>query len=138
MTCSTGSPATWPRTTGRPGSSRQTVEEAKVSARERAAALILMIPCLLGICGLHRIYLGRRGTGILMLILSALGPVLLLASAFAGGLLFPAREALAVLGLAPAVTVVLVIWELADLYRIAAGTMKDAQGRPVIRWRVEP
>ena len=72
-----------------------------VSSRSRLIALLLCF--FLGCFGAHRFYVGKTGTGVLMLLtLGGLG-----------------------------------IWMLVDLILIAAGSLRDKEGRRVYDW-LEP
>jgi hypothetical protein len=61
---------------------------------------------MLGFLGIHRFYVGKTGTGIIMVVLSA-----------------------TVIGL-----FVTSIWALVDLVMIVVGSFEDADGRPITEW----
>ncbi len=72
--------------------------------------LVALLLCLfLGTLGLHRIYIGRRQGGLLMLALSIIGAI------FSGGV----------------ITGLVTIWALVDLVCLCIGKLTDAQGRPL-------
>lgn len=72
--------------------------------------LVALLLCLfLGAWGVHRIYVGRTGSGILMLVVTLLG-----------------------FFLAGVPSVLMGLWALVDLIRIAIGSFTDANGAPLV------
>ena len=85
-----------------------------VSGKSRLAAALLAL--FLGWLGIHRFYLGKKGTAVVMLILGALG---LATVWFLIGIVF---------------FVAVGIWQLIDLVFSLAGIMKDGEGKLVKNW----
>ena len=76
--------------------------------------LIALLLCFfLGTLGLHRIYIGRRQGGLLMLGISILGGMT------------------TGLGVGGALLLLVEIWALVDLVCLCIGKLTDAQGRPL-------
>lgn len=72
--------------------------------------LVALLLCLfLGALGVHRIYVGRTGSGILMLVVTLLGSFL-----------------------AGVPSVLMGLWALVDLIRIAIGSFTDVNGAPLV------
>lgn len=75
-----------------------------MSTKSRAGALVLCF--LLGLLGVHRFYVGKTGTALLMLVIT-----------FSGiGIWITA------------------IWMVIDLIMIAIGSFKDGKGQQIINW----
>jgi TM2 domain-containing membrane protein YozV len=86
----------------------------EVSEKSRLAATLLAL--FLGWLGIHRFYLGKTGTAVVMLVLGVLG----LATVWFGiGLVF---------------LIAVGIWALVDFVLAVAGAMKDRDGKPVKDW----
>lgn len=79
-------------------------DEPKVSPKSRAFALILVT--IFGLLGLHRFYIGRRGTGLMMLACS-----------------------LSVFGLSVSIVVTII-----DFFLIAFGQMHDGDNLRLVKW----
>lgn len=75
----------------------------------RTSALLLCL--FLGGLGIHRFYVGKTGSGAVMLLLTILSPLTLFVSLFAVG-----------------------IWATIDLILIIVGTFKDGEGNDIIEW----
>ena len=88
---------------------------ADVSPKSRLAAALLA--WFLGTLGLHRFYVGKVGTGLLILILGVLGWATTWVFGF--GFIF-----LAIAG----------IWVFIDFVVILVGSMKDGEGRQILNW----
>ena len=85
-----------------------------VSQKSRLASTLLAL--FLGWLGIHRFYLGKTGTAVIMLVLGVLG----LATVWFGiGIVF---------------LVAVGIWALIDLVFSIAGLMKDKEGKPIKNW----
>lgn len=80
------------------------VIKVDVSQKSRLAALLLAV--FLGGFGLHRIYVGRVGTGLVQLILT-----------------------LTIIG-----SIITVVWVIFDIIYILLGTFKDKHGLPLRDW----
>ncbi len=89
---------------------------AEISSRSRLATVLLTL--FLGIFGVHRFYIGKIRTAIVMLILS----ILYLVTARFWGIIMVIP--LAVAGL----------WALIDFIFAVSGIMKDKEGRPIKNW----
>ncbi len=96
-----------------------TANPANVSPKSRLTATLLcgLLGWLAWIFGIHRLYLGKTGTGVIMLVLSILGWTTIWI--FGLGLIF-----LAVGG----------IWQLVDFILLLSGSMKDGNGQTVTLW----
>jgi len=88
---------------------------AEISSRSRLVTVLLT--CFLGIFGVHRFYIGKIRTAIVMLILS----ILYLATVRLWGMMI---ISLAVAGL----------WAFIDFIFAVSGIMKDKEGRPIKNW----
>ena len=89
---------------------------AEISSRSRLATVLLT--CFLGIFGVHRFYIGKIRTAIVMLILS----ILYLVTVRPWGMIMVIP--LAVVGL----------WAFIDFILAISGIMKDREGRPIKNW----
>ena len=85
----------------------------KNDSKEWLIALLLAI--FLGGLGIHRFYTGHKGTGLTMLLLSIFGAFTFIF--YIGALLF----------------IIVGIWVLIDIIRIATGSFKDVHGNPLKR-----
>lgn len=112
------------------------------SDRSQVAAGVLAI--FLGWIGVHRFYIGKPGTAILMMLGTGLGVILLMigfVGAMAGvghameGDVAAADEAAAAVGaigiLAWIVLGAIALWILIDVIRIFSGKMRDKKGRMI-------
>ena len=81
------------------------------SDKSKLAALLLCF--FLGTLGLHRIYIGRKQGGLLMLGLTVVGWI-------TSGL-----------GIGGVLTLIVAIWAIVDLVTLCIGKLTDAQGRPL-------
>lgn len=81
------------------------------SNKSKLVALLLCF--FLGTLGLHRIYIGRKQGGLLMLGLTVVGWIT------------------AGLGIGGALTLIVGIWALVDLIALCIGKLTDDQGRPL-------
>lgn len=88
-----------------------TVKTMETSDKSKVVAALLCF--FLGWLGMHRIYLGRVGSGIALIILNIIG---YLTTAILIGFVI-----LAITG----------IWEIIDFFRIILGGLKDKDGRPL-------
>lgn len=91
------------------GSVGVVVTQSTLSDKSKTVAALLCF--FLGMGGFHRFYLGRVGTGVIILLLTGAG-------AFTTGLLF----GFGLLGIAG-------LWVVIDFFRILFNGLKDAQGR---------
>lgn len=85
------------------------VTENVISDKSKIAAAVLCF--FLGSLGIHRFYLGKAGTGILMLLLTIIGGI-------TTGIII-GWGIIAIVGL----------WEIIDFVRIIFGSMKDSSGK---------
>ena len=88
----------------------------EISPRSRLATVLLIL--FLGIFGVHRFYIGKTRTAIVMLILS----ILYLATVRFWGIMF---ISLAVVGL----------WTFIDFIFAVSGIMKDREGKLIKKWQ---
>lgn len=79
----------------------------------KSKLIALLLVAFLGGLGLHRIYLGRRQSGLIMLALSLIGSIT------------------SAIGIGEAVLFVVSCWCLVDLVALCIGKLTDAQGRPL-------
>jgi len=79
----------------------------------KSKLIALLLVAFVGGLGLHRIYLGRKQSGLLMLGLSILGGIT------------------SAIGIGEAVLFVVSCWCLVDLIALCIGKLTDAQGRPL-------
>lgn len=79
----------------------------------KSKLIALLLVAFLGGLGLHRIYLGRRQSGLIMLALSLIGSIT------------------SAIGIGEAVLFVVSCWCLIDLIALCIGKLTDAQGRPL-------
>jgi TM2 domain-containing membrane protein YozV len=115
----------------------QTMGQSNISPKSRLVTLLLCF--FLGVFGIHRFYVGKISTGILMCLCFFFGvfgfPILgFLLGLFTGGgvaasLIFSGLEVLLIFGSA--------IWMLVDLVIILTGSFKDKAGRRIFHW-IEP
>ncbi|XCP85032.1 TM2 domain-containing protein [Roseburia hominis] len=91
------------------GAAGEVVTQSTMSDKSKAAAALLSF--FLGMFGIHRFYLGRAGSGAVMLVCTILGW-------FTAGIIVG-------LGLIAFVA----IWDLVDFVRILCNSLGDAQGR---------
>lgn len=87
----------------------EVITQTVLSDKSKVVAALLCF--FLGWLGMHRIYLGRTGSGILIIALNIIGG---LTTAILIGFLFIA---------------IAEIWVLIDFFRILFGGLKDSQGR---------
>ena len=88
-----------------------------ISPKSRlAATLLCAIPALFGICGIHRLYIGKIGTGVTMIILSVVAWITVW---FIVGI---------------PIFVAVGIWTIVDFAFIVAGRTKDSQGLSIEKW----
>jgi TM2 domain-containing membrane protein YozV len=90
---------------------------AEISSRSRLATVLLT--CFLGIFGVHRFYIGKTRTAIVMLILSVF---YLVTVRFWGIVVI----SLAVVGL----------WAFIDFIFAVSGIMKDKEGKLIKDWQI--
>ncbi len=88
---------------------------ADASTRSRLATTLLVL--FLGQLGVHRFYIGKTGTGIIMLILAVIG-----------------WSTIWLIGLGLFFLVPLWIWCLIDLIFAVTGTMTDSNGKRIANW----
>ena len=79
----------------------------------KSKLIALLLVAFLGGLGLHRIYLGRKQSGLIMLALSLIGSIT------------------SAIGIGEAVLFVVSCWCLVDLIALCIGKLTDAQGRPL-------
>ena len=91
---------------------------AEISSRSRLVTVLLTF--FLGIFGVHRFYIGKTRTAIVMLILSIL---YLVTVRLWGGIMF---ISLAVVGL----------WAFIDFIFAVSGSMKDREGKLIKDWQI--
>lgn len=107
-----------------------------VSPKLRLAAALLAF--FVGGFGAHRFYLGRKGTAVVMLVLTVIGIVIAIATEDISGFVF-----LPILALGRAVrfgpgfipVAAVGIWAFVDFIVILCGRMRDGKGRRVKNWR---
>lgn len=87
----------------------EVVTKSEVSDKSKVAAALLCF--FLGMLGIHRFYLGKIGTGAIMLILTAMG-------SFTVGI---------IVGIGPITFVG--VWVMIDFIRILCSNLDDSQGR---------
>lgn len=88
-----------------------------ISPKSRlAATLLCAIPALFGLCGIHRLYIGKIGTGVTMIILSVVAWITVW---FIVGI---------------PIFVALGIWTIVDFAFIVAGRMRDSKGLLIEKW----
>ena len=87
------------------------IPQVYYSSKNKLAALLLCL--FLGTLGLHRIYIGRKQGGLLMLALTVVGWL-------TSGL-----------GIGGALTLAVGIWALVDLVCLCIGKLTDAEGKPL-------
>jgi len=92
---------------------------AEISPRSRLATVLLALPLPLGIFGVHRFYIGKTRTAIVMLILS----ILYLVTIRLWGIVI---ISLAVVGL----------WAFIDFIFAVSGIMKDKEGKLIKDWQI--
>ena len=93
------------------GNTSTVVTEDVLSDKSKIVAALLCF--FLGMLGIHRFYLGKNGTGFLMLLLTIIGAA---TAVIYVGWVFIAIEGL---------------WEVIDFFRILFGGMKDGKGKSV-------
>jgi TM2 domain-containing membrane protein YozV len=109
---SCGAPLTQAATPGSPAAGA-----AGISPKSRlAATLLCAIPALFAIFGIHRIYIGKIGTGVTMIVLSVVGWITVW---FFVGIFF---------------WIAVGIWAIVDFAFIVAGRMKDSKGLLIEKW----
>lgn len=87
------------------------VTENVISDKNKVIAAVLCF--FLGTLGIHRFYLGKGGTGFLMLLLTIIGG--------ATTVIYVGWGLIGIVGL----------WEFIDFFRILFGSMKDGSGKKV-------
>lgn len=87
------------------------VTENVLSSKSRGAAAVLCF--FLGALGVHRFYIGKNGTGFLMLLLTIIG-------GFTAGI-----------GIGLVLIGIVCLWEVIDFFRILFGAMKDGSGKKI-------
>jgi len=93
---------------------------AEISPRSRLATVLLALPLPLGIFGVHRFYIGKTRTAIVMLILS----ILYLVTVRPWGMIMVIP--LAIAGL----------WAFIDFIFAVSGIMKDKEGKLIKDWQI--
>lgn len=93
------------------GTVGEVITEDVISDKSKGVAAVLCF--FLGALGIHRFYVGKVGTGVLMLLLTAIGGA---TTAFIVGWFILGFEGL---------------WEIIDFIRILFGKMKDGQGKRI-------
>jgi len=96
------------------GSTTTAAPAGDVSAKSRMVAMLLAL--FLGQLGIHRFYLGKIGTGVVMLVLTIIGYA----------------TVWLIIGFIP--LAVVWVWNLIDFIMILAGSMKDKEGKTVQTW----
>lgn len=102
-----------------------------VSPKSRLVIALLSCPLLLGICGLHRIYLRDYWWGLLRLLA---GAVVTYQIWRWNDNLLNGRLASAGLGVVIALFAILTIWSFVDFILVVIGRAKDADGLLITRW----
>jgi hypothetical protein len=92
-----------PNTSGQSAGSRTAGGFGGTEKRILPAAILAF---LVGVLGVHRFYVGKTGTGVVMVILSITGIGLFITA----------------------------VWALIDLVMIVVGSFEDADGRPITQW----
>ena len=91
------------------GTAREVVTQSTISDKSKVVAALLSL--FLGGLGIHRFYLGRTGSGIAMLVLTAIG---WLTTGFIIGF---------------GILAIVEIWAIIDFIRILCNGLPDSQGR---------
>lgn len=91
------------------GMEGEVITQSTVSDKSKVAAAALSF--FLGMLGIHRFYLGRAGSGALMLALTVIG-------GFTTGLI-----------VGVGLIVIVAVWDLIDFIRILCNSLVDSQGR---------
>lgn len=91
------------------GTAREVITQSTLSDKSKVVAALLSF--FLGALGIHRFYLGRIGSGIVMLVLNAIG---WLTTGFIIGF---------------GILAFVEIWALIDFIRILCNGLSDSQGR---------
>jgi TM2 domain-containing membrane protein YozV len=101
-----------------PSCSARLVEDVDVSPKSRlATTLLCALPAfLVGLHGIHRLYLGKIGTGVVMLVLCILGWATVW---FLLGLIF---------------LIPVYVWTIVDFVVAVSGGMKDKEGKLIKNW----
>jgi TM2 domain-containing membrane protein YozV len=90
---------------------------AGISPKSRlAATLLCAIPALFGLFGIHRVYIGKVGTGVTMIVLSVVAWITVW---FIVGI---------------PIFIAVGIWAIVDFAFIVAGRTKDSQGLLIEKW----
>lgn len=105
----------------------------EVSPHSRVAALLLC--WFLGVLGVHRFYLGKWFSGLVMLVLTAVPVGTFLSLLFGGGHEQGAGEpGWASMGWLMGCFYFACMWAFIDLMRIITGGFRDGKGRRVFQW----
>ncbi len=90
---------------------------AVISPKSRlAATLLCAIPAFFGIFGIHRVYIGKVGTGVTMIVLSVIGLIL----------------SLILIGIP--ILIAMLVWAIVDFAEIVTGRMTDSEGLLIEKW----
>ena len=104
---------------------------SEVSTKSRAATAVLAF--FLGTIGVHRFYIGRITTGLLLLLLGIAGWVLIvigvMTAAFTLGL-----GGLGIIILGYVLIGAVGLWAFIDFILALVGALKDGKGNPVQNW----
>lgn len=96
------------------GNETAVVTTSTISGKSRLATVLLSF--FLGGLGIHRFYVGKVGTGILMLLLTAFGTL----------------TTFIFIGFIP--LAIVVIWDLIDFIMAISGNFKDKEGLRIKNW----
>ena len=93
---------------------------------EKSRLIALLLAFLFGQIGVHRMYVGKIGTGLLMAFLVIMGLIILLLFGLAG------LVEISLIGLG--FIFIWTIWIIIDVFMIALGKFKDKKGNYITRW----
>ena len=95
-----------------------------VSPKSRLA--VTLLAWFLGYFGVHRFYLGKIFTGLVILLLATIG--------YGVGFVFGLSEAVGAAMIGWLMVGLAYLWAIIDFIMAVAGAMKDKDGKPIKRW----